>query len=174
LNIKEKKDRRIEWRRSKVQELSSQGQNQREIAQILQVSNGTVNGDLAYLRLQAKTNIRKYIDERLPEEYEKCMVGLTSILKEAWTAAQEAVDKREKIQPLSLAKECYSMKLDLLTNATVVDDAVRFVLEKAKANTVAIEDKEKGEKEVEDFDIQRSEEEIKYSNDSTTTTNQLF
>ncbi|MFL6431087.1 MAG: hypothetical protein ACJ71X_06485 [Nitrososphaeraceae archaeon] len=27
-----------------------------------------------------------------------------------------------------MAKECYSMKLDLLTNATVVDDAVRFVM----------------------------------------------
>jgi hypothetical protein len=26
-----------------------------------------------------------------------------------------------------LAKECYSMKLDLLTNATVVDDAIKFV-----------------------------------------------
>jgi predicted transcriptional regulator len=175
LNIKEKKERIIEWRRSKVQELSSQGQNQREIAQILQVSNGTVNGDLAYLRLQAKTNIRKYIDERLPEEYEKCMVGLTSILKEAWTTAQEAVDSREKIQALSLAKECYSMKLDLLTNATVVDDAVRFVLEKAKANSVAIENKEKQEEEKEGIDIQRSEEESKQSNDSTTkTTNQLF
>jgi hypothetical protein len=35
--------------------------------------------------------------------------------------------KREKIQALSLAKECYSMKLDLLTNATVVDDVIRFV-----------------------------------------------
>jgi hypothetical protein len=31
------------------------------------------------------------------------------------------------IHALSLAKECYSMKLDLLTNATVVDDAIRFV-----------------------------------------------
>jgi hypothetical protein len=37
-------------------------------------------------------------------------------------------DKREKIQALSLAKDCYSMNLDLLTNATVVDDAIRFVL----------------------------------------------
>jgi hypothetical protein len=34
------------------------------------------------------------------------------------------------MQALSLAKECYSMKLELLTNATVVDDAMRFVLEK--------------------------------------------
>jgi hypothetical protein len=40
--------------------------------------------------------------------------------------------KREKIQALSLAKECYSMKLDLLTNATVVEDAIRFVSEKSK------------------------------------------
>jgi hypothetical protein len=126
------KDSKIDWRRSKVQELSSQGHSQREIAQILQVSNGTVNRDLSYLRQQAKDNIRKYIDERLPEEYEKCLVGLTAILKQAWNTSQQAEDRREKIQALSLAKECYSMKLDLLTNATVVDDAIRFVCEKSK------------------------------------------
>ena len=28
---------------------------------------------------------------------------------------------------LSLAKECYSMKLDLLSSATIVDRAVKFV-----------------------------------------------
>ena len=123
----EKESDRIDWRRNKVQELSSQGHSQREIAQVLQVSNGTVNRDLSYLRQQAKHNIRKYIDERLPEEYEKCLVGLTAILREAWNTSQQTEDKREKIQALSLAKECYSMKLDLLTNATVVDDAIRFV-----------------------------------------------
>jgi hypothetical protein len=104
-----------------------------EIAQILQVSNGTVNRDLSYLRQQAKSNIRRYIDEKLPEEYEKCLVGLTSILREAWNTSQQAEDRREKIQALSLAKECYSMKLDLLTNATV-DDAIRFVTQKGAAN----------------------------------------
>jgi hypothetical protein len=35
--------------------------------------------------------------------------------------ATSTEDKREKIQALSLAKDCYSMKLDLLTNATVVE-----------------------------------------------------
>jgi IS30 family transposase len=123
----EKEGSRIDWRRSKVQELSSQGHSQREIAQVLQVSNGTVNRDLSYLRQQAKSNIRRYINERLPEEYEKCLVGLTAILREAWSTSQQTEDRREKIQALSLAKECYSMKLDLLTNATVVDDAIRFV-----------------------------------------------
>jgi hypothetical protein len=54
------------------------------------------------------------------------MVGLTEIIKEAWTTAQQTEDKREKIQAFSLAKDCYSMRLDLLTNATVVDDAMKL------------------------------------------------
>jgi len=74
---------RLEWRRNKVLELSSQGHSQPEIATILQVGLGTVNRDLSYFRNQAKDNIKKYIDERLPEEYEKCLVGLNSIVKEA-------------------------------------------------------------------------------------------
>jgi hypothetical protein len=80
------------------------------------------------LRQQAKENIVRYVDERLPEEYEKCLVGLNSILKEAWTMSQ--IDdnvKSDRIKALALAKECYAMKLELLTNATVVDDAIRFV-----------------------------------------------
>ncbi|MFL6338624.1 MAG: hypothetical protein ACJ718_05905, partial [Nitrososphaeraceae archaeon] len=122
----------VQWRRDKVQELCSKGYVQREISQILQVGLATVNRDVSYLRNEAKSNIKKYIDERLPEEYEKCLVGLNAITKEAWNTAQNTEDKREKIQALSLAKECYSMKLDLLTNATVVDDAIRFVSQKSK------------------------------------------
>jgi hypothetical protein len=123
----------IEWRRSKVAELDSQGHSQPEIARILQVSIGTVNRDLSILRQQAKQKIKRYIDERLPEEYEKCLVGLNAITREAWNTAHNTEDKREKIQALSLAKECYSMKLDLLTNATVVDDAIRFVSSSQKS-----------------------------------------
>jgi hypothetical protein len=117
----------IQWRRDKVQELCSKGYSQREISQTLQVGLATVNRDISYLRNEAKENIIKYIDERLPEEYEKCLVGLNAITREAWNTAQQTEDKREKIQALSLAKDCYSMKLELLTNATVVDDAIRFV-----------------------------------------------
>ena len=77
----------LEWRRSKVQELASQGYNQSEISRILQISQPIINRDLPFLRQQAKTNIKRYIDERLPEEYEKCLVGLNAITKEAWTTA---------------------------------------------------------------------------------------
>jgi DNA-directed RNA polymerase specialized sigma subunit len=72
----------LEWRRAKVLELISKGEtNQSEIAKVLHVDRSIVCRDVAYLRQQAKENITKYVDERLPEEYEKCLVGLNSILK---------------------------------------------------------------------------------------------
>ncbi|MFL6457751.1 MAG: hypothetical protein ACJ71G_12415 [Nitrososphaeraceae archaeon] len=82
---------------------------------------------------QSKTNIRKYIDYLLPKEYEKCLVGLNAITREAWNAAQDTEDNREKLQALSLAN-CYSMKLELLTNATAVDDAIRFISQNSKGD----------------------------------------
>jgi hypothetical protein len=154
-----KVERQIQWRRSKVAELDSQGHSQPEMASILQVSIGTVNRDLSYLRQQAKSNIRRYIDERLPEEYEKCLVGLTAILREAWSTSQQAEDRREKIQALSLAKDCYSMKLDLLTNATVVDDVIRFVASEKSED----KDREQIRSLVSSYTSDRSNEEDKES-----------
>jgi predicted transcriptional regulator len=168
----------LQWRRSKVQELASQGYNQSEISRILQISQPTINRDITYLRQQAKENIKKYIDERLPEEYEKCLVGLTAITKEAWNASQNTEDKREKLQALSLAKDCYSMKLDLLTNATVVEDAIRFVSGQSRGNLkpsdssdeYEIESNKPDDNECKDQLEGRHEEET----GEITTTNQVF
>jgi hypothetical protein len=176
----------VQWRRSKVLELDSQGSSQPEIARILQVSLGTVNKDLSYLRSQSRQKIRKYIDETLPEEYEKCLVGITSILKEAWTTSQNTeINKREKIQALSLAKECYSMKLDLLTNATVVNDAMKFVSDHNsnykklvyKQENTSKESKERDYNNDQDNELEEQEKEKEkeiMTKRTTTTTNQVF
>jgi hypothetical protein len=37
------------------------------------------------------------------------MIGLSAILREAWSTSYRTEDKKEKIQALSLAKECYSL-----------------------------------------------------------------
>ena len=50
--------------RNKVQELYSKEYSQKEISQILLIGLAKVNRDISYLRNQAKTNVRKYIDER--------------------------------------------------------------------------------------------------------------
>jgi predicted transcriptional regulator len=170
----------IQWRRDKVQELCSKGYSQREISQILQVGLATVNRDISYMRNQAKDKIKRYIDERLPEEYEKCLVGLNAITKEAWNTAQGTEDKREKIQALSLAKECYSMKLELLTNATVVDDAIRFVSQKAEEKVKPSDNSNEDEKESREPDYDEDEDQIEEEQEEetpeeiTTTTNQIF
>jgi hypothetical protein len=55
-------------------------------------------------------------------------------------------DKRERLQALSLAKECYAMKLDLLSSATVVERAVQFV----ERNKGLLEQRQNG-KELADY-----------------------
>jgi Trp operon repressor len=173
-----KMQHQIEWRRAKIMELLSKGENnQSEIARILQVDKSIICRDIAYLRQQSKENIKRYIDERLPEEYEKCLVGLNAITKEAWNTAANTEDKREKIQALSLAKDCYSMKLDLLTNATVVDYAIRFVSQKSKENlkpnSSSSNESESNEPDYGEDTDQLGEEQEEEAGEITTT-NQVF
>ena len=107
-------EQKLNWRRDKVKELSVKGYTQRRIAEIMKISLALVNEDLQYLRNKARDNISKYIDEYLPAEYGNCLEGLNEIMTEAWQMSLEG-DKRERMQALSLAKECYAMKLDLLS-----------------------------------------------------------
>ena len=144
----------------------------------MQVGLATVNRYISYLRDEAKTNIKRYIDERLPEEYEKCLVGLNAITREAWNTAHQTEDKREKIQALSLTMQCYSMKLDLLTNATVVDDGIRFVSyksnEKLNSSSVREDGKQFSKPDYhEDINAAEAEEQEKET-DRTRTSNQVF
>jgi hypothetical protein len=63
-----------------------------------------------YHTLEIKPKITS--KDTLTSDYQKtkkCLVGLNAITKEAWNTAQNTEDKREKIEALSLAKECYSM-----------------------------------------------------------------
>ncbi|MFL6364752.1 MAG: hypothetical protein ACJ719_06055 [Nitrososphaeraceae archaeon] len=169
----------VEWRRAKVLELLSKGDSQSDIAKTLQVDLSIISRYVYFLRQQEKTNIKRYIDERLPEEYEKCLVGLNAITKEAWNTADQTEDKREKIQALSLAKECYSMKLELLTNATVVDDAIRFVVdrskEKVKLSSSNINEDNKEESNEPDYDEDKDQlEEEQEKETGEMTINQVF
>lgn len=118
----------IEWRRAKITEYLSQGvQLQQQIAEMLKVSETTINKDIAFLRLQAKENIKFYLDERLPVEYELCMHSLNDILLQAFVMSRNTHNDRDRLAALSLAKDCLTTKLHLLTNTQVIHDAVSFV-----------------------------------------------
>ena len=116
----------IEWRRSKVLELNSQGHSQPEISRILQVSLGTVNKDLSYLRQQAHNNLQTHIQQKLPEENQNCMSGMRQVLRLSWDIANSGYhnnenglnynnrnrtmtesDNKTRLQALALINDCY-------------------------------------------------------------------
>jgi hypothetical protein len=47
---------------------------------------------------------------------------------------------------------CYSVKMDLLTNATVVDDAIKFVSSKSKENLKSSTEGDQEESKEPDYD----------------------
>lgn len=117
----------LEWTRSKVLELSSEGRSQSDIARILQVSPATINTATRFLKQEAKVNIRKYIDERLPFEYHKCLIGLDAIVCRMSDIMNNAEsDSREVLQATIIKMQAYAMKIDLLSNATMIEKAIHF------------------------------------------------
>ena len=119
---------RLQWRRNKVLELSSEGRNQHQIASILHVGLGTVNRDIQHLKGLAKANISRFINETLPLEYETCLIGLNAILAKTWDITNNShANERDRLQAISISMQAYNMKIDLLSNATVVERAVHFI-----------------------------------------------
>ena len=110
-----------------VLELSSQGFTDREIGSKLQISHITVHRDLVRLRKLAQDSLQHHIHETIPEEYQKCMVGMKSILKKTLQIAETVTDPRVKLQAHAVAEDCYKYILEMSTNAGIVSDALKYV-----------------------------------------------
>ncbi len=121
------KQQQLEWRRSQVLELASQGYSQREIANKLQIDLAAVNRDIQFLRQQAQDNLQKHIHEVVPKEYQKCMVGMKRNLKQTLELAETVSDPKTKLQARAISNDCYRYIMDLCTNAGIVSDALKFV-----------------------------------------------
>jgi hypothetical protein len=105
--------KQIQWRRTRVLELSSQGNTQHEIAQRLQVAVGTVNSDLSFLRKQAQENLEHHIHEVIPSEYHKAMTGMKHNLKQTLEIAETVSDPKIKLQARAIVNDCYKYIVDL-------------------------------------------------------------
>ena len=118
----------IEWRRSKVIELNSQGYSQPETAKILQVSLGTVNRDLSIIRQQARKNLQIHIEKTLPDEYNRCLTGLNQVLKTCWYIVNKpniTPDDRTRLQATAIISDSYKHIMDLVTNGSVITDVIK-------------------------------------------------
>ena len=182
--------KQIQWRRAKVLELSSQGNTQSDIAKTLHVGEATVSRDISSLRQQAQLNLRTHINDKLPEEYQNCMVGINQVLKICWEIVNKSrnvnndngqivtmTDNKTVLQALALINDCNKYKMDLTTNGVVITDAIKFVQtnkEKLTMSTRGEHGKESKEPDYdEDKDLleEKQEEEI---GEPKETINQIF
>jgi IS30 family transposase len=117
----------ILWRRDKVLEMISNGYSAREIASTLRVGHATISRDIVILRQQAKADIRKYIDEQVPFEFQKTLAGLQGIIKSMATIIAKSTDSKEIMQASVIKMQAYNMKMELVSNANLVEDAIDLV-----------------------------------------------
>jgi hypothetical protein len=184
---------RLQWRRNKVLELSSQGRSQLEIATILQVGLGTVSRDILFLREQARDNLSTHINDRLPEEYQSCMAGLKQVLRFSWDIADKSknynndntqtatmIDDKTRIQALALANDCYKYIMDLTTNGVVITDAIKFVQTNKERLTMSAKKENNGSKESKEPDYDEDKNQLEEKQEEETgelkqeTTNRVF
>jgi hypothetical protein len=110
--------------------MRAKGMSQIEIARELQVSDSSISSDVRYLREQAKGTIKEYVTEHLPEQYQICLIALDEIIKRAFDILETSPDNREKLQAMELFKDTHLVKLELLSNATTIDSALNYIINK--------------------------------------------
>jgi hypothetical protein len=184
-------DKQIQWRRTKVLELSSQGNTQSDIAMILHVGEATVSRDISSLRQQAQLNLKTHINDKLPEEYQNCMVGINQVLKICWEIVNKSrnvdigngngqtmtvIDNKTVLQALALINDCNKYKMDLTTHGVVITDAIKFIQTNKEKLMSKKEENGKEYKEPdydEDKDLLEEKQEEE-TGEQETTTNQVF
>jgi hypothetical protein len=172
-------DKQIQWRRTKVLELSSQGNTQSDIAKTLHVGEATISRDISSLRQQAQINLRTHINYKLPEEYQNCMVGINQVLKICWEIVNKSrnvdndngngqtmtvIDNKTVLQALALINDCNKYKMDLTTNGVVITDAIRFV----QTNKEKLMSKEVDGKESEEPDYEEDKDQLEEKQEEET------
>jgi len=122
----------MSWRRDRVLELSSQGFNQSDIARVLQIDKGVISRDMAYLRHQAQERMKTHIQKTMPIEYQKGIAAIDQVLRMCWGIVGKSNDERIRLQALALIDQCNSHKMDMVTNGSIISDALKYVKGKAE------------------------------------------
>jgi predicted transcriptional regulator len=184
-----KKGKMVDWRRNKVQQLLVRGYSQWDVAEELQIDQSTVSRDIQYLKQKAQENLQKHIQQKLPEEYQRCLTGMNQVLKLSWQIANKNTkgqeynensntittsDDKTRLQALSLINDCYKYIMDLTTNGVVITDAIKFVQTNKENLTMSTKEDDKESKEP-DYDEDKDQlEEEQEKQEQKITTNQVF
>jgi hypothetical protein len=148
-----------------------------------------VNRDIGYLRVQARQNLQKLIQDKLPEEYQNCMTGINQVLKICWEIVKKSrninnnngqtvtmIDNKTVLQALDLINDCNKYIMDLTTNGVVITDAIKFVQTNKEKLTMSSKEDDKESKDP-DYDEDEDKDQLEEKQEEETgeqTTNQVF
>jgi Helix-turn-helix domain of resolvase len=119
---------RIEYRRDRVIELYSEGRNRSTIAKTLRLSRSTVKRDIRCRMQETKNKMRLFYDEKLPFEHELFRIGLDKILEKTWEIINNnGSSEKMKLLALSLAKDCYLTRMQLLDSKVEVQQIMQSI-----------------------------------------------
>jgi hypothetical protein len=117
-----------------------------------------------------------HIQERLPEQYQKCMIGLNQVLKMGWDIVHnDSSTAANRLQALALINDSYKYVMDLTTNGVVITDAIKFVQTNKDKLAISTKEDDKESKESDyDEDKDQLEEKQEEETGEQETTNQVF
>jgi hypothetical protein len=165
-----------------------------DVAEELQIDQSTVSRDIQYLRQKAQENLHKHIQQKLPEEYQRCLTGMNQVLKLSWQITNNNTkqsgqeynensntittgDDRTRLQALSLINDCYKYIMDLTTNGVVITDAIKFVQTNKEKITMSTKE-DNGSKDRKELDYNEDKDELKEKQEEEIgereTTNHIF
>jgi hypothetical protein len=137
-------NRSIMARRETIHTLMAKGYNQYQTAAILQCSQETVCKDVAWLRNYYKQQMHHYIENRLPELWESCLTQLHSTMAAVAKIAQDSnTTTHDKLHAHSLMVNCIEVKRDLLSDPTIIQEALDIVDQTKKRIVEIAPDKSK-------------------------------
>lgn len=110
-----------------VRLLLGRGKTQRQIATELKISKGKTYQIVQQIKKEAKENIKKYVNEELPAQFENTLSGLNQIIDITWNSVDKADNERDRHNAISLLMHAYGMRLDLLSSADTLRNAMEFV-----------------------------------------------
>jgi hypothetical protein len=118
--------------------LSVKGYSQSTIANVLNVSQGLISSDIAYLRQKAKEALADYLENKLPLIFQESIAGISDVISQTWEIINNPnVSHHDKLHSLSLVADCNERILDMASNGSIVEDGIRFIQE-AKQRIVEI------------------------------------
>jgi hypothetical protein len=75
-----------------------------------------VSRDIQWLKAAAKIELKVALEQKLPEEYHRYMVGLDEVLRNAWDIALSGDVDKTRLDALNFVLECSKRRMDAIMN----------------------------------------------------------